>query len=173
MKAAWGTYTHASNLAAATVIEYCRVPKGATIIGGYWCATDLDTGTEELDIDIGWAANGDEIADTDGFGNLGTLTGDVSVHLGVASIWIPFVGVLFTAGPKTFNAETVLQALVNTDAATGGTKPRARWSRTTPCRKAIGGASAPLSPFQEHHDRIGSGGRPHQAGDADGYRDPC
>lgn len=121
MKAAWGTYTHASNLAAATVIEYCRVPKGATIIGGYWCATDLDTGTEELDIDIGWAANGDEIADTDGFGNLGTLTGDVSVHLGVASIWIPFRGVLFTAGPKTFNAETVLQALVNTDAATGGT----------------------------------------------------
>lgn len=119
--AAWGTYTHATNLAATTVIEYCRVPKGATIVGGAWYASDLDTGTEELDIDIGWAANGDEIADPDGFGNLGVLTGDVSVHLGVAGIWIPFQGVLFTAGPKTFNAETVLTAVVNTDAAAGGT----------------------------------------------------
>lgn len=118
---AWGTYTHATNLAATTVIEYCRVPRGATIIGGYWMASDLDTGTEELDIDLGWAANGDEIADPDGFGNLGVITGDVSVHLGVAGVWIPLQGVLFTAGPKTFNAETVLTALVNTDAATGGT----------------------------------------------------
>jgi hypothetical protein len=118
---AWGTYAHASNLAATTLIEYCRVPRGATVIGGWWAADDLDTGTEELDIDIGWAANGVDAADTDGFGNLGVLTGDVSVHLPVAGIWVPFQGVLLTAGPKTFAAETVLTALVNTDAASGGT----------------------------------------------------
>jgi hypothetical protein len=118
---AWGTFTHASNLAAATVIEYCRVPKGATVVGGYIMGSDLDTGTEELDFDIGWAANGDEIADPDGFGNLGVVTGDVSVHVPVAGIWIPFQGVLLTAGPKTFNAETVLTATINADAATGGT----------------------------------------------------
>ncbi len=119
---AWGTYTHASNLAAATVIEYCRVPKGATIVGGYWCATDLDTNaTEEIDIDIGYATNGVDAADTDAFGNLGVLTGDASVHLTVAGIWVPFQGVLVTAGPLTLSAETVLSALVNVDAATGGT----------------------------------------------------
>jgi hypothetical protein len=118
---AWGTYTHASNLAATTIIEYCRIPRGATVVGGYWCATDLDTGTEELDIDIGWAANGVDTADPDGFGNLDVLTGDVSVHVPVASIWVPLQGVLFTAGPKTFGAETVCQAVVNVDAATGGT----------------------------------------------------
>lgn len=118
---AWGTYAHATNLAAATVIEYCRVPKGARIVGGYWCADDLDTGTEELDIDIGYAANGVEAADTDAFGNLGVLTGDVSVHVPVAGIWIPFQGRLFTEGPISLSAETVLTALVNTDAATGGT----------------------------------------------------
>jgi hypothetical protein len=84
---AWGTYTHASNLAATTIIQYCRVPKGATVIGGYWYADDLDTGTEELDIDLGWAANGVDAADPDGFGA----------------------------------AETIIQAVVNTDAATGGT----------------------------------------------------
>jgi hypothetical protein len=118
---AWGTYTHASNLAATTTIDYCRVPKGAIVIGGFWYADDLDTGTEELDIDLGWAANGVDSADPDGFGNLGVLTGDVSVHVPVAGIWVPLQGVLMSAGPKTFSAETLLQAVVNVDAATGGT----------------------------------------------------
>lgn len=121
LKVAWGTYAHASNLAATTVIEYCRLPAGATVVGGYWCADDLDTGTEELDIDIGWAANGVDLEDPDGFGNLGVITGDVSVHVPVAGAYIPLQGVLFSAGPKTFGAETVIQAVVNTDAATGGT----------------------------------------------------
>lgn len=119
---AWGTYTHATNLAAATIIEYCRVPAGAVVVGGWWGGDDLDTnGTEEIDIDIGWAANGSDVADPDGFGNLGTMTGDVSVHLGAASIWMPFQGVILSAGPKTFARETILQATVITDAATGGT----------------------------------------------------
>jgi hypothetical protein len=118
---AWGVYTHATNLAAASIIEYCRVPKGATVIGGFFQATDLDTGTEELDIDIGWAANGTDLADPDGFGNLDVLTGDVSVHVPVAGIWVPFVGIIQSAGFKTFAAETTLIATVNTDAAATGT----------------------------------------------------
>jgi len=118
---AWGIYNHASNLAATTVIEYCRVPKGATVIGGFIQADDLDTGTEELDIDFGWAANGTDAADPDGFGNMGVLTGDASVHLPVAGIWLPFAGIIQTAGFKTFAAETTLIGTVNVDAATGGT----------------------------------------------------
>jgi hypothetical protein len=119
---AWGVYNHATNLAATTEIEYCRVPAGATIIGGFWQAVDLDTNaTEELDIDIGWAANGTDLADPDGFGNLDVLTGDASVHLPVAGIWIPFAGIIQSAGFKTFAAETKLIATVNVDAATGGT----------------------------------------------------
>lgn len=118
---AYGTYTHSSNLAATTIIEYCRLPKNATVVGGFWYSDDLDTGTEELDIDLGWAANGTDAADPDGFGNLGVLTGDVSVHVPVAGNWIPLQGVLMSAGPKTFSAETVIQAVVNVDAATGGT----------------------------------------------------
>ena len=117
----WGYYNHASNLAAATIIEYCKVPAGATVIGGFFQADDLDTGIEELDIDIGWADNGPDAVDVDGFGNLATLTGDVSVHLPVAGIWIPFNGIIQTAGFKTFAANTTLIATINTDAATGGT----------------------------------------------------
>lgn len=121
LNVAWGVYTHASNLAATTEIEYCRVPAGATVIGGFFQATDLDTGTEELDIDIGWAANGTDVADPDGFGDLDVLTGDVSVHLPVAGIWVPFAGIIQSAGFKTFAAETKLIATVNVDAAMGGT----------------------------------------------------
>jgi hypothetical protein len=121
LRVAHGTYEHASNLAATTIIEYCRIPKGAVVVGGWWGGDDLDTGTEELDIDIGWAANGTDAADPDGFGNLGVLTGDVSAHVGAASIWVPLQGLLLADGPKTFAAETVLQAVVNVDAATGGT----------------------------------------------------
>lgn len=121
LRVAHGTYEHASNLAATTIIEYCRIPKGAVVVGGWWGGDDLDTGTEELDIDIGWAGNGVDTADPDGFGNLGVLTGDVSVHLGAAGLWVPLQGVLLASGPITFNAETVLQAVVNVDAATGGT----------------------------------------------------
>lgn len=122
LRVAHGTYEHASNLAATTIIEYCRIPKGAVVVGGWWGADDLDTNaTEELDIDIGWAGNGVDTADPDGLGNLGVLTGDVSAHLGAASIWVPLQGVLIASGPITFGAETVLQAVVNVDAATGGT----------------------------------------------------
>lgn len=118
---AWGTYTHASNLAATTTIGYCRVPAGATVIGGFFQCADLDTGTEELDIDIGWDAYGDQVADPDGFGNLDVLTGDASVHLPVAGIWVPFAGVIQSSGYKTFTHEAVLMATINVDAAMGGT----------------------------------------------------
>lgn len=121
LQCAWGKYTHGSNLAAATIIEYCRVPAGATVVAGWFRGEDLDTGTEELDIDIGWAANGAELADPDGFGNFGVITGDAVTELKPeVSILLPLNGVL-KSGPVTFTKETVIQGVINTDAATGGT----------------------------------------------------
>jgi hypothetical protein len=119
---AYGSYTLAANPTAADVIRFCRVPAGATVIGGYLQGADLDTNaTEELNIDLGWAANGAELADPDGLGNFDVLTGDASVHMPVAGIYLPFQGVLITTGPQTFTRETIIQAVVNVDAATGGT----------------------------------------------------
>lgn len=118
---AWGTYNLTANPTAADVIEFCKVPAGATVIGGYFQGADIDTGTEELDIDIGWAANGTDAADPDGFGNLGVLTGDVSVHLPVAGIYVPFVNIIQDSGYKTFAAETKIIGTVNVDAQAGGT----------------------------------------------------
>ena len=120
--AAYGAYTLAANPTAADIIEFCRVPAGAVVVGGWLMGADLDTNaTETFEINLGWAANGDEVADPDGFGDLGVSTGDVSVHLGAAGLYYPLQGVLMTAGPKTFNAETIIQGTVVATAATGGT----------------------------------------------------
>jgi hypothetical protein len=111
-----------SALGAADVIEFCRVPAGATVIGGFFQAADIDTGTEALDIDIGWASNGTDVADTDGFGNLGTLDGDVvSMFRPVAGIYYPFINIIQDSGYKTFAAETKIIGTVNTAANAGGT----------------------------------------------------
>lgn len=119
--AAYGVYEHASNLAATTVIEYCKVPAGAVIIGGWFGGDDLDTGTEELDIDIGYAANGVEEADPDAFGNLGVITGDaVAGYKPEVGILYPFFGTL-KDGPVTVSKETTITGTVNVDAAAGGT----------------------------------------------------
>jgi len=118
-RVAWGTYDLAANPTAADIFELCRIPAGSTVVGGYFAAEDLDTGTEELDIDLGWAANGSEAADPDGLGNFGTLTGDAVTGYkpGVGTI-LPLQGALLSDGPLTFTKDTTIQAVVNTDAAT-------------------------------------------------------
>lgn len=120
--AAYGTYELAANPTAADIIEFCRVPKGAVVIGGWLMGDDIDTGTEAFDFDVGWAANGVDAADPDGFGNFGVLSGDVITELKpVASIYNPLQGVLLADGPKAFAAETVIQGVVNAPANAGGT----------------------------------------------------
>jgi len=116
----------AIDLTAATadgdIYELVKLPANSTVVGGYLMAEDLDTGTEVLDIDIGWAANGVDAADPDGFGNLGVWTGDA-----VAGIkpevgnYFPLGGVLFSAGPKTFTVPTTIQAEGNVAPNAGGT----------------------------------------------------
>lgn len=126
---AYGSYTVPSNLAAASIIEMCRVPAGAVVLGGEFIGVDLDTnGTEELDWDIGWFANGAEAADTDGLGNLGVITGDafaagsISMSAGIHYNLATTTGSkIQETGPLTFTNETVFGITVNVDAATGGT----------------------------------------------------
>lgn len=120
VKVAWGTYNIAAATADNDIIQLCRVPRGATVLGGWLIGEDIDTGTEAWDADFGWAANGDEIADPDGLGNFGVLTGDAFGSSEVG-LFAPLGGVLRSAGPKTFNAETLLQLEVNTAANAGGT----------------------------------------------------
>lgn len=115
----WGTYTYSTNLAAADVIRFLTLPARSTVLYGFLIGSDLDTGTEELDIDIGWQANGVEAADPDGFGNMGVITGDAITELKPeAGIWRPLGGVLMATGPKFFTNETNIIGTVIADAAT-------------------------------------------------------
>lgn len=115
-------FTITTALAQDDVVDMLLLPAGATVVGGFLRANDIDTGTEALDIDVGWAANGVDSADPDGFGNLGVWSGDAITDLRPeAGIFYPLGGVLNSTGPKTFTVETKLQLDVNVAANAGGT----------------------------------------------------
>lgn len=125
------TFDDDATLAAALTVSLCKVPPNATVIGGYAMGPDIDTGTETLDFDLGWvsasaptchAGASLNATDTDGFGNLGVIAGDVVADLKpVASIYVPLQGVLFEQGPLTFADGATVTAIFNADAAAGGT----------------------------------------------------
>ena len=126
--AAYGTYEIAANVEDGDIFEMCRLPAGAVVVGGMLYGDDLDTGTEALDMDVGWAANGGsgtyDSADPDGLGNLGVLTGDAFAAGNVspvAGLMYPLSGVLAGGDLPTFTAETTIQIEANAAAATGGT----------------------------------------------------
>lgn len=127
LAAAYGTYNWSSALGTGTV-ELCKLPAGAVVLGGWLMGDDLDTGTEAMDFDIGYAANGVENADTDAFGNFGVVTGDafaagnLSMSAGI-NYWLPSVtgSVLASGGPLAFSAETTVTMTINVAANAGGT----------------------------------------------------
>jgi len=124
LKAGWGTYAIAAAVEDGDIFEMHWVPDGATVIGGYTMSDDIDTGTEALDMDTGWAANSSDAADPDGLGNHGVWTGDVSVHVGTAGVFLPHAGVLASAGPKTFTkggGSTMIQVEANVASNAGHT----------------------------------------------------
>lgn len=122
LQVAVGWYNITTALSQNDVIQFCRIPAGATIIGGYVQAKDIDTGTEAFDFDLGWAGNGVESADPDGLGNFGVWTGDAITDLRPeVGILYPLGNTLFTGGPQSFTNETIIQGVCNTAANAGGT----------------------------------------------------
>jgi hypothetical protein len=117
--AAYGSYDMAANPTAADILQICRLPAGATVLDGFVRMEDLDSNaTETLDIDVGWAANGAESADPDGFGNFGVQTGDALVgYLPEGGTRLPFHGVL-KDGVVSFTRETIVTVTWTAVAAT-------------------------------------------------------
>jgi hypothetical protein len=115
-----GTLAIAANPTIADIWQMVRIPAGCQVTSGMIYSGDLDSNaTETLDIDFGWEANADEVADPDGFGNLGAMTADTVAGIKPEGGYLfPLGGVLITAGPKTFTRETVLSFTVVAAAAT-------------------------------------------------------
>lgn len=119
LQVAYADYAIPETPEVGDVYKLCKLPAGAKPIGGYFAATDVDTGTETLDIDLGIAANGVDAADPDFFCNSGVLSGDAITDLILtnAGNLRPIVFTTLT----TLGAETTVQAVVNAVAAAGGT----------------------------------------------------
>lgn len=117
---AWGTIAVAINPTAADIYKMCKIPNGATVTGGRVIAEDMDiNATETLDMDVGWAANGVDAADPNGFGDLGVWVGDaIAEAKPEAGVSIAFQGILASGGPKTFAAETTIEVVCVVTAAT-------------------------------------------------------
>ena len=124
--AAYGTVTVSTDPTPNDVYEMCKVPAGAVILGGHLYAADLDTnGTETLDLDVGWAANGGsgtyDSADADGLGNFGVITGDAFAGGNVSNVTgvhYPLAGLLVTGVLPSFTEETTITVTAIDDAAT-------------------------------------------------------
>lgn len=133
VKAAFGNYAVTGNVADGDIFQMCKLPKNSLVIGGVFYAGDLDTGTETLDLDVGYTANGGgsatftdangetwtnaaSSASATGFVNSGVLTGDAVVDLLAAgSNMRPFP---MATGPLYFSEETLVQVEANAAAAT-------------------------------------------------------
>lgn len=114
-----------------------KLPRRSLVVGGELWTGDLDTGTETLDFDVGWAANGAGTgtgttytvpgttltfvnsggsASATGFINSGVLTGDVITDLVAAGI--NYRPVPLPTGPLYFAEDTTVQFEVNAPSAT-------------------------------------------------------
>lgn len=112
---AWGTYEIATALSSADTITFFTLPAGATVVGGWLMADDLDTGIETLEIDIGDSGSATR------FLNSGVLTGDaVTGTKPEAGILVQLFGTL-KDGPYTYTSDTNIIGTVTAAAATGGT----------------------------------------------------
>ncbi len=123
MCAAYGTYELGTAPSANDIIEFCKVPKGAVILGGYLYGDDIDSGTATFEFDVGYAANGVESAAPDAFLNSGVISGDAFAAgnvSNVAGICYPLFGVL-KDGPLALSAETTITGTVTAAANAGGT----------------------------------------------------
>ena len=117
VQVARGSYSITVNPTAADIYEMCKLPAGAVVLGGRVIGADLDTnGTETLDMDLGWAANGGsgtyDAVDADGLGNFGVWVGDAFAGgntFGIAGNGFDLAGILATGIFPYFTKETLIQ----------------------------------------------------------------
>jgi len=100
VKRQYFAYVIGAAVEADDVFRLGWIPKNCLVVGGNIATTDIDTGTETLDVDVGWEANGGGSAtwtdpntgltftnagstlDADGFADVGVMTGD-----GIAQVY--------------------------------------------------------------------------------------
>jgi hypothetical protein len=120
--AIWGSYNFAVAQVVNDTVAICKIPANTYVIDGFLRGPDIDTGTGVMELDVGWAENGVDTLNAQGFIDSGALNGTLVANaLPAAGIRIPFQGVLQSAGPKLFTVDTTVLVTVNVAANAGGT----------------------------------------------------
>jgi len=119
-------YEIAANVEAGDIFELGYLPKNSMVCGCVFVLDDIDTGTEALDMDVGWTANGGAsatfydsetgvtytnaaaTASATGFSNAGVLTGD-----GIAELHTGNQRIQFYPDPLFFSEKTKVQIEAN------------------------------------------------------------
>lgn len=116
LKVLMGSFTITTALAIGSVIQMFAIPKGFTPLFGALQGSDLDTGTETLELDVGITG------DTTKFLDSGVITGDTIANEKITvGIKIPLQEDLMTVKPTAFTADTTCIVTVTAAAAAGGT----------------------------------------------------
>jgi len=106
---------------AGDTYDLFRLPAGAVPVGGYMVISDIDTGTETLEIDVGIAGSeSGTIIDADYFTNSGVLTGDAATPPLTNGAEIRHFNGPFPTEPQLL-LETIVRATVIAVANAGGT----------------------------------------------------
>jgi hypothetical protein len=126
VKVWYNKYEIAAQVEDGDIFELGYLPKGCMVMASVFVCDDIDTGTEALDMDLGWAANGGGSATyTDtatgitytnsgasasaaGLSNAGVLTGD-----GIAELHTGNQRIQFYAEPLFFSEKTKVQIEAN------------------------------------------------------------
>lgn len=119
-------YEIAANVEDGDIFELGYLPANVMVCASVFVCDDIDTGTEALDMDVGWAANGGgaatytdsetgvtytnsgTTASATGFNNAGVLTGD-----GIAELHTGNQRIQFFADPLYFSEKTKVQIEAN------------------------------------------------------------
>lgn len=116
LKVLMGSFTITTALAINSVINMFTIPKGFTPLFGAIQGSDLDTGTETLELDVGITG------DTTKFLDSGVITGDTIANEKITvGIKIPLQEDLMTVKPTAFTEDTTCIVTVTAAAAAGGT----------------------------------------------------
>lgn len=124
LKVARATYEIAAAVEVGDIFKMIKLPAGATVVGGMVFGDDLDTnGSETLEMDLGWAANGGsgtyDSADSSGLGDFGVWVGDtVADHAIEVGNILHITGDLANGDLPTFTKTTTVQLEVVAVAAT-------------------------------------------------------
>ena len=108
----WGVYEIASALSKSDIVEFFKLPP-CNVIDGYLMGDDIDTGTEALEIDVGYSGA------TAALLNSGVITGDVVAGHVVTGFRAHFDGVV--GGPVAITDDTMIIGTITAAANAGGT----------------------------------------------------